>query len=50
VARLKIVSRHSPGGTVENHEETIRIADRRGRDLNTGRSECDNGNGEMTYF
>jgi hypothetical protein len=31
---LKVLSRHSPGGTEEKHKTTISIAGRRGRDLN----------------
>jgi hypothetical protein len=34
---FKVLSRHSTGGTVENHKKTLfKIAGRRGRDLNPG--------------
>jgi hypothetical protein len=36
---FKVLSKHSPGWTEENHKKTIRIAVRRGQDLSPGPPE-----------
>jgi hypothetical protein len=38
---LKVLFRHSPTETEDNHETSIRIADHRGRDLNLGPPDHD---------
>jgi hypothetical protein len=49
-ANFKVLPRHSPGGTEENHENLSRDSRSPGRHLNPGPHEYEAGNHTITTF